>query len=138
MKTPFQIEIEYWNLLPEARLHITLHLYTEHGIIAFTTGSAFDSQWSEQPMPTGLFRSVCHIPGELLNAGGHRFDVLVVRDRSSVIYHYESTVTFEIVDREAREMSFYGREPGVVQPLLTWTTEHLGVPPEVATLAGKS
>lgn len=126
MNSPFTIEVEYWNLVPEAQLHITLHLYTEHGIIAFTTGSALDPQWSGRLMPTGLFRSICYIPGKLLNAGGHRFDVLVVKDRTSVIYRFESSVTFEIVDLEAREMSTYGREPGVVQPCLKWTTEHLG------------
>jgi lipopolysaccharide transport system ATP-binding protein len=138
MNTPFMIEVEYWNLLPAAQLHITLHLYTEHGIIAFTTGSAFEPQWSERLMPPGLFRSVCYIPGQLLNAGRHRFDVLVVKDRSSVIYRHESNVTFEIVDREARELSAYGREPGVVQPVLKWTTEHLGLSPEIASLSGKS
>ena len=104
MKTPFSIEVEYWNLLPNARFHITLHLYTEHEIIAFSTGSAADPTWSGQPMPEGLFRSVCNVPGELLNAGRHRFDVLVVRDRTSVIYRHESTVAFEIVDLEERTL----------------------------------
>jgi lipopolysaccharide transport system ATP-binding protein len=125
MRTPFSIEVEYWNLSPDAQLHITLHLYTDHEIIAFTTGSALDLRWSEQLMPVGLFRSACYIPGELLNAGRHRFNVLVVKDRSSVIYRHESTVSFEIVDLDEREHSWYGREPGVVQPVLKWTTEQL-------------
>jgi lipopolysaccharide transport system ATP-binding protein len=127
MKTPFSIEVEYWNLQPNAHFHITLHLYTEHEIIAFSTGSAADPTWSEQLMPEGLFRSVCNIPGELLNAGRHRFNVLVVRDRTSVIYLHESAATFEILDLEERNPGWYGREPGVVQPVLNWTTEQLDV-----------
>lgn len=125
MKTPFSIEVEYWNLEPEAQLHVTLHLYTEHEIIAFTTGSGLDPTWSNRPMPAGLFRSVCHIPGELLNTGRHRFNVLVIKNQSSVLFRHESTVAFEIVDLDERNLSWYGREPGVVQPLLNWTTEQV-------------
>lgn len=125
-KTPFSIEVEYWNLRPEAKLHITLHLYTEHEVIAFTTGSSSDREWSGQPMPVGLFRSICHMPGDLLNVGRHRFKVLVIKDLSSVLYQYESAVTFEILDLEERELSQYGREPGVVKPALKWNTEQIG------------
>jgi lipopolysaccharide transport system ATP-binding protein len=126
-KTPFSIEVEYWNLRPEAKLHITLHLYTEHEVIAFTTGSGSgDREWSGRPMPVGLFRSICHMPGDLLNVGRHRFKVLVIKDLSSVLYQHESVVTFEILDLEEREISTYGREPGVVKPALKWKTEQVG------------
>jgi lipopolysaccharide transport system ATP-binding protein len=127
-KTPFSIAVEYWNLQSEAKLHITLHLYTEHQVIAFTTGSASgDPQWSGRPMPVGLFRSVCHMPAELLNVGRHRFIILVIKDLSSVLYQHESAVTFEILDLEEREISTYGREPGVVKPALKWKTEQIGI-----------
>jgi lipopolysaccharide transport system ATP-binding protein len=125
MKTPFSIEVEYWNLVPDAQLHITLHLYTEHEIVAFTTGSGVDPEWVGKKQPVGLYRSICYVPGELLNAGRHRFDVLVIKDRSSLLLKYESTSSFEIVDLQERELSWYGREPGVVQPILQWTTQQL-------------
>jgi homopolymeric O-antigen transport system ATP-binding protein len=126
-RAPFTIEVEYWNLQPETRLHITLHLYTTHEVIAFTTGSASGGrEWSGRPMPAGLFRSICEMPGDLLNVGHHRFKVLVVKDLSSVLYQHESAVTFEIYDLEEREISTYGREPGVVKPLLKWKTEQIG------------
>ena len=124
-RTPFLIEVEYWNLQPEARLHITLHLYTEQEIIAFSTGSGVDPEWAGRPMAAGLYRSVCHVPGELLNVGRHRFKVLVVKDLTSVICRHESAVTFDIVDMDERELSQYGREPGVVKPSLKWKTEQI-------------
>jgi lipopolysaccharide transport system ATP-binding protein len=127
MKTPFRIEIEYWNFIPDAQLHITLHLYTEHEIVAFTTGSGIDQEWAERRLPTGLFRSVCHVPGHLMNAGRHRFNVLVIKDKSSLLLKHESEVTFEILDLEERDLSWYGREPGVVQPVLKWNSEQLEV-----------
>ncbi len=138
MKTEFLIEVEYWNLLPDARLHITLHLYTEQDIIAFTTGSGADLAWRERPMPRGLFRCVCYVPSDLLNAGRHRFVVLVVKDKTSIIYRHESLVSFEILDLQEREVSWYGREPGVVQPVLGWTTEYAGATPDLATLPENS
>jgi lipopolysaccharide transport system ATP-binding protein len=126
-KTPFSIEVEYWNLQPEAKLHITLHLYTEHQVIAFTTGSGRgDPEWSGRPMPAGLFRSVCHMPSDLLNVGRHSFKIFVIKDLSSVLYQHESTVKFEILDLEEREISSYGQEPGVVKPILKWKTEQIG------------
>jgi len=122
METPFQVEVEYWNLTDAAHLHITLHLYTAEGVIAFTTGGL-----NNRPLPAGLFRSSCYVPGDLLNSGLHRFVVLVVKDTSNVIYEYASRVPINILDLEVREgTTCYGREPGVVQPKLAWTTEYLG------------
>ena len=73
MQTPLRIEVQYWNLLPAVHLHATLHVFNDQGIIAFTTGSLGvdpDPALHVEP-PTGLFRSVCHIPGNLLNSGFH-------------------------------------------------------------------
>ena len=126
-RTPFFIDVEYWNLQPGASIGITLHLYTEQDVIAFTTGSGSgDPEWSGQPMPAGLFRSTCYVPGDLLNVGRHRFNVLVIKDLSSVLYLHESAVTFEIFDLEERVLSQYHREPGVVKPDLKWKTEQVG------------
>ncbi|HUJ19254.1 MAG TPA: ABC transporter ATP-binding protein [Nitrospirota bacterium] len=130
MQTPFVVEVEYWNLIADAHLHITLHLYTSEGILAFTTGSLND----RSPMPAGLFRSVCHFPNDLLNSGSHRFVVLVVKDTSNVIYSHESGVSFDILDLRQRQGTYYGREPGVVQPVLRWSTEYLGEDEGIRTL----
>ena len=134
MKSPFSIEVEYWSLLPGARLHIALHLYTEQDIIAFTTGNGSAVIGNDSYTSAGLFRGACHVPGDLLNAGWHRFVVLIVRDSNSVIFRHESAVSFQILDLQEREVSSYGREPGVVQPALKWTTEQIGDCPDVATL----
>lgn len=121
MQTPFFAEVECWNLVPEAQLHITLHLYTAEGVIAFTTASLDGAR----SVPEGLFRCVCSFPGNLLNSGSHRFVVLVVKNSSSVIYRHESRVSFDIIDVGERQGAYFGREPGVVQPVLKWSTEYL-------------
>lgn len=127
MDTPFTIEIEYWNLVAGAQLHVTMHLYTPEGIVAFTTGSQ-----NSQPLPAGLFRSTGYVPGDLLNSGMHRFNVIMVKDSSSILFTHESKVPINILDVRQRE-GCYGKEPGVVQPRLVWTTELLDFSPGSAS-----
>jgi len=45
---------------------------------------------------------------------------------TDTVFRYESAVRFDIVDVKRREGGWFAREPGVVQPLLKWTTEFLG------------
>jgi lipopolysaccharide transport system ATP-binding protein len=127
MQTPLALEIEFWNLIPEARLHITLHVYTEQQLVAFTTGSAqTDPEWRGRAFPVGLFRSVCHIPGKLLNSGTHRVMLLVVKNSDTLIYRLEDALAFDVHDFDERSGHWFGKEPGVVQPMLEWKTDYLG------------
>ena len=125
MRTPLAIEVEFWNLVPDAHLHITLHLYVEQQIVAFTTSSGMDPEWYGRPYPTGLFRSVCHIPGNFLNSGTHRVLLLVVKNGDTVIYRHEDILAFDVHDLDKRPGHWLGKEPGVLQPALVWKTEYL-------------
>ncbi len=125
MNMPLLIEVEFWNLVPDAHLHVTLHLYTEQQVVAFSTGSSNDSVWGDRPFPVGLFRSVCQIPGNFLNSGIHRVFLLVVRNRDTVIYRHEDAISFDVLDLGKRKGAWLGKEPGVVRPMMKWTTEHL-------------
>ncbi len=127
MQTPLCVEVEYWNLLPGEHLHTTLHVYNDQGIIAFTTGAGIkpDPLLHTQP-PAGLFRSVCHIPGNLLNSGFHRITLLLIRGNKAASYRLDEAIGFEVIDNNERKFAWYGREPGVLQPVLNWTTEYIG------------
>ena len=125
MENAFRIEVDYWNRVEGSRLHITLHILNEQGVTAFTTGSGRDPVWRGRPLPIGLYRSTCHVPGNLLNSGRYRVMLLVVKDRSRVIYRHDDAVSFDVVDLAEREGGWLGREPGVLQPKLLWTTEYV-------------
>jgi lipopolysaccharide transport system ATP-binding protein len=125
MQTPLRVEIEYWNLLPDVHLHTTLHIYSDQGIIAFTTGVDPDPVLHVKP-PAGLYRSVCHIPGGLLNSGFHRVSLLLVRGNMAATYKVDEAVGFEVLDNAERKFAWYGKEPGVLSPQLAWSTEYLG------------
>jgi lipopolysaccharide transport system ATP-binding protein len=126
METTFLIIVEYWNKIPATCLHITLHIRSEQGIVAFTTGSSQEPGWNGQSLEKGLYRSVCHVPKNLLNSGRHSIAILVVRDLSNVIYVREDALVFDVVDKRERGGGWFGKEPGVVQPYLDWKTEYLG------------
>ncbi len=126
METPIAVETQFWNLAPNARLGVTLHLYTEQQVVAFTTASSADEKWGGQELPVGLYRSVCHIPGNLLNSGNYRVTFLIVQNSDTVIYRHDDIVSFEVQDLKPRMGQWFGKEPGVVQPLLNWTTDFLG------------
>jgi lipopolysaccharide transport system ATP-binding protein len=123
MQTPLVIEVEFWNLIPNTDLSITLHLYTEQGIVAFTTGSVDDPSWLGRHLPVGLFRTVCYIPGNLLNGGMHRVLVLVVKDESYVIYSHEDALLFKVIDSQTG--AWYGKRPGATHPMLKWKIEQV-------------
>ena len=121
MQTPLRVEVDYWNLLPAVHLHATLHVYNDQGIVAFTASAGFDPDpvLHVQP-PTGLLRSVCHIPGDLLNSGFHRVALLLVRGNMASTYRLDEAIGFEVIDNSERKFAWFGREPGVIQPVLQW------------------
>jgi len=124
MQTPLRIGVDYWNLLPAEHLHATLHICNDQGIIAFTASAGFapDPVLHDQP-PVGQFRSVCHIPGNLLNIGFYRVSLFLVRDSIVASYRLDEAIGFEVVDNADRKFAWYGKEPGVISPQLSWETE---------------
>lgn len=128
IQTPFRFEFEYWNLAPDLHLSLSLHLYNQQGNMVFATVPLRDSTWHGRPFPTGLFRSVCHVPGDLLNDGMHRVLLLVVKDETEVIFSLEDAVAFEVFDSVDRRGNWHGRWPGAVRPDLDWETTLLAAP----------
>lgn len=127
MSTPLLVEVEFWNLVPDARLHTGLHIYTEQQIVAFTTNSN-ETDWltRDRPLAAGLYRSVCRIPGDFLNAGLHRVMLLILINGLKIIFRHEEALLFEVLELEERAGAWYGKEPGAVHPKLAWQTEYLG------------
>lgn len=128
IRTPFVMEFEYWNLQPQTRLNLSLHVYNEQGILVFNTEPIFESDWNGCPFPVGLFRSTCHVPGDLMNDGLHRVELLAVKDQGTVIYEYDEVLVVDIRDAVEVRQGWYGRWVGVVRPNLVWNTQLLESP----------
>ena len=105
-------------------LHTTLHVCNDQGVVAFATGAHLDQLLHVQP-PNGLFRSICHIPSNLLNSGLHIVNLLLVRGSRDHSFRLDDAISFEVIDAYERDFAWFGREPGVVMPHLDWSTELL-------------
>jgi lipopolysaccharide transport system ATP-binding protein len=123
VRTPFVFEFEYWNLRPEAVLNLSIHLVNEENVVVFATAPVNEPVWDGRPFPAGLFRSSCEVPGDLLNNGAHRLNLLVVKDRSNVIYNHAEVLSFDVRENMEARKDWYGRWPGAVRPDLRWRTE---------------
>jgi len=133
MDRSFQIEIEYSVMSLNTVLTIDICLYTIDGIMAFESAN-FESpsrelpDWHRHPLPTGRFRSICHIPNNLMNQGNYRLRVVLAEDDTKVVDIKEACY-FTIHDATERNVCWFGQYQGVVHPRLEWTTRLIEDPP---------
>jgi len=125
VRTPFAIEIEYWKLHDEGRTVLSVNLHNEQGVLVFNAGPSHDQAFGGRPMPAGLFRDVCDVPGDLLNDGVHRAELYVMQG-SEVIYHDPDFLSFTVNDSPELRGEWFGKWPGAVRPNLRWATELIG------------
>jgi len=124
-RTPVLVEFEYWNLREGAQLSLTLHLTNEDGVLVLAAGPVDGRQWRSGPLPRGLFRDTCLIPGDLLNDGLHRVEILVVDRDTDLVYRHTDVLVFEVRDTPDLRGGWFGKWKGAVRPILEWTTERL-------------
>jgi lipopolysaccharide transport system ATP-binding protein len=126
MSVPLFAEIQFDNHIPDAYLHLSMEVHTDHGI-AFTTDShETDLATRDRPLPAGRFRMTCRIPPNLLNSGIHALTLIFRQEGRMEILRCESIVTFDVVELEERPGAWLGRAYGVVHPRLDWHTSFLG------------
>jgi lipopolysaccharide transport system ATP-binding protein len=118
VRTPLVLEFEYW-VLQELRLSLSLVVFSEDGSRAFNTFP----QCEPELLPVGLFRTCCHIPGDLLNDGNYRIQLIVVKDQSEEVFNIEDALVFEVHDARLVNVRWHGKIRGAVRPMLDWTTE---------------
>jgi lipopolysaccharide transport system ATP-binding protein len=126
-RTPVLVEFEYWNLREGAHLSLTLHLTNEDGVLVLAAGPVDGRNWQSRPLPRGLFRDTCLIPGDLLNDGLHRVEILVVDRDTDLVYRHTDVLVFEVRDTPDLRGGWFGKWKGAVRPILDWTTEPLEV-----------
>jgi lipopolysaccharide transport system ATP-binding protein len=119
---PLNLRIQYCVSKPLPRMHLTVHFKDEQGVTAFSSTNASDLGEGAILTEVGEYQTECVIPPNLLNTGLYSLDLLIVSDGTKVMSVFESIVRISIDEGEDRPHGFYGREPGVVRPRLTWTT----------------
>ena len=122
VRIPLKIELEFWSMIEDADLNISVFLYTMAGECIFNIGS------SPKNMKKGIVRGEVDIPGSFLNDGSYYLSVMIVKDSATPLFFFEDAIAFEIQDfRE--ETAWYGKWPGAIRPLFipvnTWQQELL-------------
>jgi len=131
-RSPFQIEVEYVNNEPGIVLSISIHIRDSQGNLVFATGNVPSASitvdpWHGKPQPVGIYRSVCTIPGALLNEGLHHVTVFINGEFvKETIVRQVDLLSFEIIDSERSEREFSGEWLGIIRPILHWDTNKLG------------
>lgn len=127
IQKPFRLEMEYDLLESEIVLMPIFQLRNEHGQNVFTTIDQ-DPDWKRRPRPKGRYTSTVWIPGNLM-AEGMIFPICVLMSAKpeSVLFNESNSVAFMVVDNQdgnSARGDYTRNIPGIVRPLLKWSTEY--------------
>ena len=132
----FQITVDYWNLEPNSRRLVSIHLHTSMGVCVLTSANLpsaclIPDPWSSRHYPRGLFRTWCAIPGFLLNDDTHSISLYINEmTASDNIIIVRDILTFAVQDTGAMRKEYTGKWIGAVRPRLHWQTTQLNTPDE--------
>lgn len=119
------LEMEYEVLTPGSVLVPNFHFFNEEGVYLFVSGDT-TTLWRTQPRPVGRYVSTVSIPGNFLAEGSIIVGAAITTLRPEIVHFYErDAVAFQVVDTldgNSARGEYGGSMPGVVRPLLSWTT----------------
>jgi lipopolysaccharide transport system ATP-binding protein len=126
IRRPVAIEMEFDVITAGHVLVPNFHFYNDEGACAFVA-SDHDPAWRRKPRPAGHYCSTAWIPGNLL-AEGTMIVGAAVSTMDPVQTHFfeQDAVAFQVIDSmdgDSARGDYGGPVPGVVRPLLRWTTE---------------
>lgn len=120
------IEMEYEVLKPGHILVPNYHFFNEEGVYAFVAID-LDPAWRQKPRPLGRYVSTAWIPGNFLSEGTMVVGAAISTPERVVVHFYEiDAVAFHVIDTldgGSARGDYAGPMPGVVRPLLRWTTQ---------------
>ncbi len=133
IRRPVGIEMVYDVLQPGYSLNPFFALLNEAGICVFGTQD-LNPDWYGHARPIGQFTSVAWIPGNFLSEGAFLVDTWLYSSHPHIVHvHEPHAVAFHVVDSTKGDSArghWDGAWPGVVRPLLTWTTDFSAAAPD--------
>jgi lipopolysaccharide transport system ATP-binding protein len=126
IRQPVGIEMEYDVLEAGHVLVPNYHFFNEEGLFIFVAGDK-DPSWHRRARPTGRFVSTAWIPGNFLSEGTLTAGAAVSTVNPVRVHFFErEAVAFHVsdsMDGDSARGDYVGPIPGVVRPLLRWTTQ---------------
>jgi lipopolysaccharide transport system ATP-binding protein len=125
IRFPVGIEMEFEVLKPGYVLLPNIHVSNEEGVLVFIAGEN-DPAWQRTPRPAGRFVSTAWIPGNFFSEGTIIIAAAVSTMDPVTIHFFErDVVAFQVIDKfegDSARGDYAGPYPGVVRPMLRWTT----------------
>ena len=125
IRQPVGIEMAYDVLKPGYCLVPTYEVFNESGLCVFST-LGLEPQWRTRPRAIGRLVSTAWIPGNYLAEGTLLVTARVLSpDPLKNHFYQRDLVAFQVVDSldgDSARGDWEGAMPGVVRPLLEWTT----------------
>ncbi|HJQ34529.1 MAG TPA: ABC transporter ATP-binding protein [Pyrinomonadaceae bacterium] len=126
VRRPARIEVTYEVLEEGHALVPVVELYNDEGTEVFSTHDTGE-EWRRRPRPRGVYTSAVTVPGNLLAEGSFLAHVSIMSHFPSTILHARASnaVAFQVLDEPggvSARGDYVGPMPGVVRPLLDWTT----------------
>jgi len=125
IRRPIGIEIEFEVLRPGHVLVPNFHLYNDAGTHVFAAKD-LDERYYRRERPPGRYACTAWIPGNFLSEGGYVVTPAVSTYVPLVVHICEpDAVAFQVVDTQeggSARGDYAGPYPGVVRPILDWTT----------------
>jgi lipopolysaccharide transport system ATP-binding protein len=129
IRRPVRIQVDFWNLRPEAQAAVNVHLYNEEGVCIFVSSDFTTERWRAGPREAGLVRSTCEIPGNFLSEGLVTVHAAVSSYRRVTVHALErDAVAFTVVDPSTGDGArgpYAGPMAGVVRPMLEWKLQRV-------------
>ena len=137
IREPVGIELEYEILAPGYKFLPHFSLRNQDGTMLFVAVD-MDPAWRGRRRPPGRYVSTGWIPGNLLAEGSIYVQaVLMTLDPEVVRAVVEEAVAFRVVDdlsaTDTARGDYMKPMPGLMRPLLEWTTSTLCMPPSDST-----
>jgi lipopolysaccharide transport system ATP-binding protein len=128
IRRPVGIELEYEVLQPGYVFHPHFGVRNEDGVMLFVAQDV-DATWRRRRRPTGRYVSTGWIPGNLLAEGPLSIlVVLMTLEPEHAHAVVPDAVMFRVVDslsaRDTARGDYLRPIPGVMRPLLQWTTAY--------------
>jgi lipopolysaccharide transport system ATP-binding protein len=129
IRRPVRIEVAYDVLAGGHVLTPHVELHDDTGIHVFSSHDTGE-EWRRTPRAAGRYASVIVIPGNMLSEGTLRAHASVMSHvpRTTLHAHAAGVVAFQVIDSQQGDSArgdYIGPIPGVVRPLLDWTTTRL-------------
>jgi lipopolysaccharide transport system ATP-binding protein len=129
VRDPVEVEMEYVVLKERYPLRAAFYFYDDAENLRFCSFDSADSPWADCPRPVGLYRAVCHVPGDFLNDGAHLVLAAIASRPGGLHAREQCALTFQIVDAVdpggVRGNLTVRWPDAMVRPRLEWDIERL-------------